>query len=63
MDVSNDFQNTKLTIHEIGCVSTPHYYMDWFVKSYPNVTLNQDGGIFCLQLMNGIQGIKPEAPQ
>ena len=37
--------------------------MDWFVKSYPNVTLNQDGGIFCLQWMNGIQGIKPGAPQ
>ena len=63
LDVNSVFQNTNVPIHEIFCVSTPPYYKDFFERSYPNVTLNQDGGIFCLQLMNGIQGIKPEAPQ
>ena len=40
--VSNAFQNTNFTIHEILCVSPPPYYLDYFERSYPNVPLNQD---------------------
>ena len=59
LDVSNEFNNKIFPIHEIVCVSTPPYYLDRFEISYPNVPLNQDDSIFCLQCMNGIQGIKP----
>ena len=59
LDVSNVDQNTKVTIHERVCSSLPPYYIDWFEISYPNVTLNQDDGPFCLQYMNEIQGTQP----
>ena len=56
LDVSNAFQNTNVPIHERVCVSPPPYYLDWFKRSYLNVTLNRDDGPFFLQCMNGIQG-------
>ena len=55
--VSNAFQNTNVTINERVCVIPPPYYLDWFERSYPNIPLNQDYGLFYLQYMNGIQGI------
>ena len=54
LDVSNTFQNTNFTIYERLCVSLILYYLDWFERSYPNITLNQDDGPFCLQCMNRI---------
>ena len=59
LDVSNAFQNKNVPIHERVCVRSPPYYLDWFERSYPNVPLNRDDGPFCLQCMNGIQGMKP----
>ena len=59
LDVSNAFQNTNVPIHERVCVSRPPYYLDWFKRSYPNVPLNRDGGPFCINCMNIIQGEKP----
>ena len=56
LDVSNEFQNTNVPIHERVCVSPPPYYLDWFEISYPNVPLNRDDGLFFPQCMNGIQG-------
>ena len=45
------------------CVSPSPYYIYWFEKYYPNVTLNRDEGPFCLQCMNRIQGVKPSGKQ
>ena len=63
LDVSNAFQNTNVPIHERVCVSPPSYYLDWFEIPYLNVLLNKDGGPFCLQCMNGIQGTNPSGRQ
>ena len=30
LDVSDEFQNTNVPIHEIFCVGPPPYYLDWF---------------------------------
>ena len=59
LNVSNTFQDKNVPIHERVCVSTPPHYLDWFNKSYPNVTLNIYDGPFCLQCMNGIHGTRP----
>ena len=40
LDVINAFKNTNVYIHERFCVSSPHYYLDWFEISHPNVPLN-----------------------
>ena len=56
LDVSNKFQNTNFPIHERVFVSPPTYYLDWFERYYPNVSLNRDYGPFCLQYMNGMNG-------
>ena len=56
LDVSNKFQNTNVTIHQIVCFSPPPYYIHWFEKYYPNVPLNQYDGPFCPQFMNESQG-------
>ena len=58
LDVSNEFQNANVPIHERVCVSPPPYYIDYFERSYPTVTLNRYEGPFCLQLTNEIQGKK-----
>ena len=63
LDVSNAFKNTNVPIHERVRFSPPIYYLDWFERSYPNVTLNRDDGLFSPQLMNGIQGAKPAGRQ
>ena len=63
LDVSNAFQNTNVPIHERVCVRPPSHYLDWFERSYPNVTLNQDDGPFFLQCMNGIQVTKTAGRQ
>ena len=63
LDVSNALQNVIVPINERVCVSTPPYYLDWFERSYPSVTINRDDGPFPLQCMNGIQGIKPYRQQ
>ena len=55
LDVSNDFQNTNVPIHERVSVIPPPYYIDWLEKSYHNITLNIDDVPFCLQCMNGIK--------
>ena len=46
LDVSNVFKNTNVPINEIVWVSPPHYYIDWFEISYPNVPLNRGNIIF-----------------
>ena len=63
LDVSNSFQNTNVPIFKRLCVSPPPYYLDWFEISYPNVTLNKNGGLFFLQCINRIQGTKPSGRQ
>ena len=63
LDVSNEFQNKNITIHERFCVITPPYYLDCFEISYPNVPLNWDKVPFFLKFMNGIQGTKPAGRQ
>ena len=56
LDVSNEFHNKNVPIHKQLCFSPPTYYLYWFGRSYPNVTLNNNEGPFCIQSMNGIQG-------
>ena len=63
LDVSNALRNTNVPIHERFCVGPPHYYMDYFEKYYPNVTLNKYNDPFCLQWNNAIQVIKPSGQQ
>ena len=63
MDVSNYLQNKNIPILEIICVSTPPYYLYWFEKKYPNVTLNWYYGPFGIQYIIGIKGTKPELRQ
>ena len=59
LDVSDEFKNTNVPIHERVCVSPPPYYLDWFEISHPNLHLNQYDGPFCLPCINIIQGTKP----
>ena len=40
LDFSNAFHNKNVSIHERFCVNPPTYYIDWFERSYPNITLN-----------------------
>ena len=40
--VSNNLQNTNVTIHERVWVSPSPYYMDCFEKYHPNIPINQD---------------------
>ena len=63
LDISNAFKNKNVPIHERVCVSTPPYYLDCFKISYPNVSINQYDGPFCLQCMNFIQVTKPAGRQ
>ena len=63
LDGSNAFQNTNFTIHERIFFSPPPYYIDWFERYYPNVSLNRDYGPFYLQCMNLVQGTKPDGRQ
>ena len=63
LNIGNAFQNKNVTIHERFCVSPPPYYLDWFEKYFPNVTLNQDDGTFTLKYTNGIQGKNPSGRQ
>ena len=58
LDVRKALHSTNVTIHERVCVISPPYYLDWCENSYPNVTLNRDGGPFFLQITNGIQETK-----
>ena len=44
LDVSDALQNTKVSTNEKVCVIPPPYYLYWFKKSYPNVTLNRGDG-------------------
>ena len=44
LDVSNAFQNKYVPSHERVCVIPPPYYLDWFERSYPNITLNRYDG-------------------
>ena len=46
LGISYYFQNKNNPIHKRVCVSPPPYYVDWFEKYYPNVTLNWDNGPF-----------------
>ena len=63
LDVSNDLQNTQVTINERVYVIPPPYYLYCFEKSYPNVPLNRGESPFCLQFMNGTQGTKSSQGQ
>ena len=63
LDVSIEFQNMNVPIHERVCVSPPSNYLYRFEKSYPNVTLTRDNGPFPLQCINGIQETKPARQQ
>ena len=40
LDVSNEYHNTNVPIHEIVYVIPPPNYLDWFKLFYPNVILN-----------------------
>ena len=63
LDVSNGFQNKNVPINERFCVSTPPNYLDWFDRSYSNVTINRYEGPFFPQSMDVIQGKKPTRQQ
>ena len=63
LDVSDEFHNTNVPIHESFCVSTPPYYLGWFEITYPNVLFNQCYGPFFHQLIHLIQGTKPAGRQ
>ena len=63
LDASNAFKYKNVHINERVYVIPPPYYLDWFGISYPNVPLNLDDGLFCLQWMNIIQGTKPSGLQ
>ena len=63
IDVSNEFKNKNVPIHERVCVSPLPYDLDWFERSYPSVTLNQDDGPFFIQYINNIQVTKPTRRQ
>ena len=52
---NNAFNNMNVPINKRICFSPQTYYMYWFERYYPNVTLNQDSGIFFIQCMSGIQ--------
>ena len=54
LDVSNEFHNKNVTINERVYVSPPPYYLEWFERYYPNVTLNRYDGKFSLKCINGI---------
>ena len=58
LDASKSFQNKNFPIHERVCVNPPAYYLDWFDRYYPNVTLNLDEGTFLLQCLNYIHALK-----
>ena len=63
LDVSNVFQNKNIPINERVCLSPTTYYLDWYERTYPNVTLNLDDGLFFLRFINEIQGTKPSGRQ
>ena len=46
----------NVTINARVCVRLLQYYLEWFKSFYPIITINKDGGLFCLQCMNGIRG-------
>ena len=46
LDVSNASQNKNVPIHEIVCVITPPYYLDWSERSYLNVPIFRYDGPF-----------------
>ena len=50
LDVSNEFQNINVPIHERVCISPPPYYLDWFERSNHNAPLNQDDDPFFFNL-------------
>ena len=63
LDVSNEYQNKNVSIHERVCVSPPPYDLKRFKRSFLNAPLNRYDGPLCLQCMNGIQGTKPSGIQ
>ena len=63
LDLSKEYHNTNVFINEGVYVIPPPYYLDWFEKYHPSVTLNWDEGTFCLQYMNGIQEPPPDRQQ
>ena len=63
MYISNAFKNKNVHIRERVCFSSPPYYIDLFERSYSNVPLNRDDGLFFPQCMNVIQGTKPYGQQ
>ena len=63
LDISNLFQNTNVTIHEIVCVSPPTYYLEWFEIFTPMFLSIEMMVYFFSQFMNGIQGTKPSVWQ
>ena len=48
LDISNEFHDKNVPIHERFCVSIPTYDLDWFDISYLNVPLNEYEGTFFL---------------
>ena len=53
LDFIHYFQNKNVPNHERFCVIPPTYYLDWFEKYHPNVSLDQDDSTFFLQCING----------
>eukprot|EP00978_Attheya_sp_CCMP212_P001989 scaffold4105_cov47-Attheya_sp.AAC.2 len=60
IDVNNAFQNTMIPEGQRQHLSLPPYYISWFCRKYPTVTIEEaPDGRYCIQTINAIQGTKP----
>lgn len=59
IDVTNAFQNTILPPHKREYVTLPPYYLEWFKRRHPLITVDETKGRLCIQACNGMQGTKP----
>jgi hypothetical protein len=64
IDVKNAFQNTMIPEDQRQHLSLPPYYISWFRRKYPTVTIEEaPDGRYCIQTINAIQGTKPAGRQ
>jgi hypothetical protein len=65
-DVKNAFQNAMLPVGQQAHLTMPPYYLQWFRRKYPMVTIEPlaaKADKYCLQSINAIQGTKPTGNQ
>ena len=58
LDVTNAFQTTIKDPSKRIFATLPPFYLNWFKKYYPNVSLDPSPGPYVVQVCNGIQGDK-----